>query len=70
MIEQSMWQEFVGIYHNLNAIIVAIRGTQENRFCNNCRILLAILSFPLSCKHKMSLYSDKLLLCKITLLKT
>jgi hypothetical protein len=50
-----MWQAFVGIDHNLNAIIVAIRGTQENRFYNNCQILLAILSFPLSCKHIMSL---------------
>jgi hypothetical protein len=32
VIVYPMWQAFVGVDHNLNAIIVAIRGTQENRF--------------------------------------
>ncbi|TVU47045.1 hypothetical protein EJB05_06623 [Eragrostis curvula] len=34
VIEQSTSQAFVGVDHNLNAIIVAIRGTQENSIQN------------------------------------
>jgi hypothetical protein len=55
VLEQSMWHPFVGVDHNLNVIIVAIRGTQENRPCNNCQVLLP--TFSLSCKHIFPLNS-------------
>lgn len=51
VIEQSMSQAFVGVDHNLNAIIVSIRGTQENRFWNNlqtCTYLFKFLGVAIS----------------------